>query len=74
VDTIVEVPAVFKAASLCCALLFDLAESARRAARAGVPWRALLAQRRRSGASSEGGEGLRWRPRVRYGLQASLST
>ena len=24
--------------------------------------------------SSEGGEGLRWRPRVRYGLQASLST
>ena len=37
-DTIVEVPAAFKAASLCCALLFDLAESARRAARAGEPF------------------------------------
>jgi hypothetical protein len=38
VDTIVEVPAAFKAASLRCALLFDLAESARRAASAGEPF------------------------------------
>ncbi len=37
-DTIVEVPATFKAASLGCALLFDLAESARCAARAGEPF------------------------------------
>ena len=37
-DTIVEVPAAFKAASLCCALLFDLAESARSAASSGVPF------------------------------------
>ncbi len=37
-DTIVEVPAAFKAASSCCSLLFDLAESARCAASSGEPF------------------------------------